>query len=57
MGWAMSSLLGPVGGGFYMFKQEQDRKRIKDIEDNVGNAAALTVYPECDYKGKPIVKP
>ena len=38
-----------------MFKQEQERKRIKDIEDNVGNAAALTVYPECDYKGKPIV--
>ena len=52
---AMSSLLGSVGGGFFMFKQEQDRKRIKDIEDNVGNAAALTVYPECDYKGKPIV--
>ena len=52
---AMSSLLGSVGGGFYTFKQEQDRKRIKDIEDNVGNAAALTVYPECDYKGKPIV--
>ena len=52
---AMSSLLGSVGGGFYMFKQEQERKRIKDIEDNVGNAAALTVYPECDYKGKPIV--
>jgi hypothetical protein len=52
---AMSSLLGSVGGGFFMFKQEQDRKRIKDIEDNVGNAAALTVYPECDYKGKPLV--
>ena len=52
---AMSSLLGSVGGGFFMFKQEQERKRIKDIEDNVGNAAALTVYPECDYKGEPIV--
>ena len=52
---AMSSLLGSVGGGFFMFKQEQDRKRIKDIEDNVGNAAAFVIYPECDYKGTPVI--
>ena len=51
----VSSLSASMGGGFYMFKKEQDRKRIKDIEDNVGNAAALVIYPECDYKGKPIV--
>ena len=52
---AMSSLLGSVGGGFFMFKQEQERKRIKDIEDNVGNAAAFVIYPECDYKGEPVI--
>ena len=52
---AMSSLLGSVGGGFFMLKQEQDRKRIKDIEDNVGNAAAFVIYPECDYKGEPVI--
>lgn len=52
---AVSSLSASVGGGFFMFRQEQDRKRIKDIEDTVGNAAALVIYPECDYKGEPVV--
>ena len=52
---ALSSLLSSVGGGFFMVKQEQDRKRIKDIENNVGKAAAMVIYSECDYKGKAVV--
>ena len=52
----MSCICSAVGGGGYFFMQaEQNRKRIKDIEDNVGNAAALVIYPECDYKGEPII--
>jgi hypothetical protein len=51
----MSCICSAVGGGGYFFMQaEQERKRIKDIEDNVGNAAALVIYPECDYKGEPM---
>ena len=51
----MSCICSAVGGGGYFFMQaEQNRKRIKDIEDNVGNTAALVIYPECDYKGEPI---
>ena len=52
----MSCICSAVGGGGYFFMQaEQERKRIKDIEDNVGNVAALVIYPECDYKGEPII--
>ena len=51
-----SCICSAVGGGGYFFMQaEQNRKRIKDIEDNVGNVAALVIYPECDYKGEPII--
>jgi hypothetical protein len=51
----MSCICSAVGGGGYFFMQaEQNRKRIKDIEDNVGNVAALVIYPECDYKGEPM---
>jgi hypothetical protein len=52
----MSCISSAAGGGlFFIQSKKQERKRIKDIEDNVGNAAALVIYPECDYKGKPIV--
>ena len=44
---AMSSLLGSVGGGFFMFKQEQDRKFIAEKKA----APYVTVFTECDYKG------
>ena len=44
---AMSSLLGSVGGGFYMFKQEQKRKFI----DEKKAAPYVTIFDECDYKG------
>ena len=51
----MSCICSAVGGGGYFFMEaEKERKRIKNIEDNVGNAAALVIYPECDYKGEPI---
>ena len=51
----MSCICSAVGGGGYFFMQaEKNRKRIKDIEDNVGNTASLVIYPECDYKGEPI---
>ena len=50
----MSCICSAVGGGGYFFMEaEKERKRIKNIEDNVGNAAALVIYPECDYKGEP----
>ena len=52
----MSCICSAVGGGGYFFMQaEQERKRIKTIEENVNNAAALVIYPECDYKGKPVI--
>ena len=52
----MLCISSAVGGGLLFIRtKDQDRKRIKDIEDNVGNAAAFVIYPECDYKGEPIV--
>jgi hypothetical protein len=44
---AVSSLIGSVGGGFYMFKQEQKRKFIAEKKA----ASYVTAYMECDYKG------
>ena len=45
---AVSSLLGSVGGGFYMFKKEQERKLITEKKAS----PYVTVYFECDYKGE-----
>jgi hypothetical protein len=52
---AVCSLSASVGGGLFFVQTENDRKRIKTIEDNVGKAAAMVIYSECDYKGKVVV--
>jgi hypothetical protein len=52
---AVCSLSASVGGGLFFVQAENDRKRIKTIEDDVGNAAAMVIYSECDYKGKAVV--
>ena len=44
---AFSSLMSSVGGGFYMFKQEQKKKLIAEKKA----LDAVTVFTECDYKG------
>tara|TARA_Y100000385_G_scaffold275004_1_gene318829 strand:- start:37 stop:405 length:369 start_codon:yes stop_codon:yes gene_type:complete len=44
---AVSSLSASVGGGFYMFKKEQERKFIAEKKA----APYVTVFDECDYKG------
>lgn len=44
---AVSSLSASVGGGFYMFKQEQKRKFIAEKKA----APYVTIFDECDYKG------
>tara|TARA_B110000444_G_scaffold125978_1_gene118385 strand:+ start:345 stop:725 length:381 start_codon:yes stop_codon:yes gene_type:complete len=44
---AFSSLMSSVGGGFYMFKQEQKKKLIAEKKA----APYVTAYFECDYKG------
>ena len=44
---AFSSLMSSMGGGFYMFKQEQKRKFIAEKKA----APYVTIFDECDYKG------
>ena len=47
MACAFSSLMSSVGGGFYIFKQEQKRKFIAEKKA----APYVTIFDECDYKG------
>ena len=48
---AMSSLLGSVGGGFYMFKKEQENAAKEELIAEKKALDAVTVFTECDYKG------
>ena len=48
---AMSSLLGSVGGGFFMFKQEQEKTAKKEFIAEKKAAPYVTMFMECDYKG------
>ena len=48
---AMSSLLGSVGGGFFMFKQEQENAAKEELIAEKKALDAVTVFTECDYKG------
>jgi len=50
----VSSVFSTIGGYFFV-QGENERKRIKDIEENVKNIAALVIYPECNYKGDPVL--
>ena len=47
---AMSSLLGSVGGGFYMFKQEQEKTAKEELIAEKKAASYVTMFGECDYK-------
>jgi hypothetical protein len=46
---AFSSLVGSVGGGFFLYKQEQENTRIEEL---ITNATSVLSFSECDYKGK-----
>ena len=48
---AMSSLLGSVGGGFYMFKKEQENAAKEELIAEKKASPYVTAYTECDYKG------
>lgn len=45
---AFSSLVGSVGGGFFLYKQEQENTRIEEL---ITNATSVLSFTECDYKG------
>jgi len=49
---AMSSLSASVGGGFYMFKQEQENAAKEELIAERKASPYVTAYTECDYKGK-----
>lgn len=46
---AFSSLIGSVGGGFFLYKQEQENTRIEEL---ITNATSVLTFTECDYKGE-----
>jgi hypothetical protein len=48
MACAFSSLIGSVGGGFFLYKQEQENTRIEEL---ITNATSVLTFTECDYKG------
>ena len=52
---AMSSLLGSVGGGFYMFKKEQEKTAKEELIAEKKASPYVTAYTECDYKGDELV--
>ena len=48
---AMSSLLGSVGGGFYMFKKEQENAAKEELIAEKKASPYVSAFMECDYKG------
>ena len=48
----VSSLSASMGGGFYMFKKEQENAAKEELITEKKAVNAVTVYFECDYKGK-----
>ena len=47
---AFSSLMSSVGGGFYMFKKEQEKTAKKEFIAEKKAAPYVTIFLECDYK-------
>ena len=47
----VSSLSASMGGGFYMFKKEQEKTAKEDLIAEKKASPYVTVYTECDYKG------
>ena len=48
---AVSSLLGSVGGGFYMFKKEQENAAKEELIAERKASPFVSAFMECDYKG------
>ena len=48
---AVSSLSASLGGGFYMFKKEQENAAKEELIAEKKALDAVTVFTECDYKG------
>jgi len=49
---AVSSLSASVGGGFYLFKKEQENAAKEELITEKKASPYVTAYTECDYKGK-----
>ena len=49
---AVSSLSASVGGGFYLFKKEQENTAKEELITEKKASPYVTAYFECDYKGK-----
>ena len=49
---AVSSLSASVGGGFYLFKKEQENTAKEELITEKKAVDAVTGYFECDYKGE-----
>ena len=49
---AVSSLSASLGGGFYMFKKEQENAAKEELIAEKKALDAVTVFTECDYKGE-----
>lgn len=52
---AVSSLSASVGGGFYLFKKEQENTAKEELIAEKKASPYVTAYMECDYKGKEVV--
>jgi flagellar basal body-associated protein FliL len=48
----VSSLSASVGGGFYLFKKEQENTAKEELIAEKKAVNAVTGYFECDYKGE-----
>ena len=51
----VSSLSASMGGGFYMFKKEQENAAKEELIAEKKASPYVTAYTECDYKGKEVV--
>ena len=49
---AVSSLSASVGGGFYLFKKEQENTAKEELIAEKKASPYVTGYFECDYKGE-----
>jgi hypothetical protein len=47
---AVSSLSASVGGGFYLFKKEQENTAKKELIAEKKASPYVTMFLECDYK-------
>ena len=48
----VSSLSASMGGGFYMFKKEQENAAKEELITEKKAVNAVTIFAECDYKGE-----